>query len=824
MSIPIHFDRGVLIQNWRLSLFYLFLLLVVILADLTKAVFNEIWLRRVAVVGEVQLRAQRNATATSQAWAEFSQSDICTQPESYSYQRQSDSKRTFTSNRCLAPCSSGGEDISIIRHAPDGGLVNCFLDAEAITGIPAATSNVFLPTHVQDATYDARGRNLETAQNYFTPAPEASSVVINYAYTIRSEEVSESSATTTSHDVSTVILRKNDEVYRIVEPGVETVLTVPELLELAGVSLDSIQSGAGANVVADAAFPDGPVTRISGVELQMHVDCYDYLKVVVGATAPLCYLLVENSKMQWVEHTRRIHAGEGGFRQRVSHGIQVTGHIGGEYTEANPNNVYIEFMIFFVYLELPTLVVVIVCGMFVGHVSEIYRRTIWKKFSCVDEVAGTVLRRLMYKCAFKNLADMRSESREATGISKAKMRVYLGELMGLRNHILDDYEMRWMVNFCFRSLSAVRKRAAEPLPPKPGSLLRRCCRKLGIILHEAWVEMKEACNVHRPNVQRYNYNAIDLDAFILACSVPDGMAFNDAVKLFRSKRKIKRLERRFTPLEVKNMLQACSKDDPDETVHALGSNRTLDEEEEIRLAPYTSRIGLTERKCRDIEQAIEEIHEQLQQMEIDDIRELEYNDLGGKGSFARLANKAALHSSKERKKQVQQGLDRLRKEVEALANTGKALQDRSDVVESLKEALAKRVEYSDYRSERHVMQVEDIFDRIAAVEDAQFAQAEDETSTEGGDRSPGSVREYTPGRASLISLSDVAHHGPAHMQGERRRGSTASSTAQDSFTGSDGAPSSTALGDALQVAQGMPLDDEDEPPVGFMLGTALQAV
>eukprot|EP00971_Amphidinium_carterae_P004068 80776-Amphidinium_carterae.1 len=27
---------------------------------------------------------------------------------------------------------------------------------------------------------------------------------------------------------------------------------------------------------------------------------------------------------------------------------------------------------------------------------------------------------------------------------------------------------------------------------------------------------EEACNVHRPNVQRYNYNAIDLDAFILA--------------------------------------------------------------------------------------------------------------------------------------------------------------------------------------------------------------------------------------------------------------------------------------------------------------------
>eukprot|EP00971_Amphidinium_carterae_P339654 6477582-Amphidinium_carterae.1 len=27
----------------------------------------------------------------------------------------------------------------------------------------------------------------------------------------------------------------------------------------------------------------------------------------------------------------------------------------------------------------------------------------------------------MYKCAFKNLADMRSESREATGISKVRM-------------------------------------------------------------------------------------------------------------------------------------------------------------------------------------------------------------------------------------------------------------------------------------------------------------------------------------------------------------------------------------------------------------------
>eukprot|EP00403_Amphidinium_massartii_P005148 CAMPEP_0178378436 /NCGR_PEP_ID=MMETSP0689_2-20121128/4428_1 /TAXON_ID=160604 /ORGANISM="Amphidinium massartii, Strain CS-259" /LENGTH=818 /DNA_ID=CAMNT_0019998511 /DNA_START=89 /DNA_END=2543 /DNA_ORIENTATION=- len=789
MSIPLHFDRGVLIQNWRLNIFYIFLLIIVLLAALTKALFNEIWLKSVPVIGEVVLSVQgtEDADAIAGVWRTFSQSDACSDPTTYNYVWR---LIQVVPEQSLPGTVLEGAEGPALRLEPNGGAANCFFVlAESAPFVSGATNRVFLVTHFQDATYDAKGRNLEAAMNFFAPAVEAISVSIKYTYRLRNQRVTESPYIT-SDDVPTVILNREEEVLRVVPPGNDVVLTVPELLQLSGMHLDHVHGGAGANALQGAAFTEGPINRIAGLDLVVHVDCYDREVVPVGTQAPLCYLLVKHTDIHWVEHVQRIHAGEGGFRQRTNHGIQVWGQLNGEYLEAHPNNVYIEMAMFFVYLELPTMVVVVVAAMFIGHLSHLYRRAIFKNFSIVEQVSACVLRRLMYKGAFQEVADMKTTDGQATGITKAKMRLYLQEVMALRNHRLDDFEMRWMVNFCFRALSETRKRAAEPPPPKPGSCIRRCCRHLGFWLRQLYVEMLEACGHYRVGVTRFNYNSIDLDAFLLASQLPELMQFYDVVKLFKTRRKVKRLERRFVPLEWKNMLRDCAKDEADDDVHLEGVAHAPDETEESRLAPQTARAGEVERKCRTLDDQIEEIRTCLQQMEndVDQNDEEEADDLGGQGAFGKLANKAALKSSKMRKKQVQSGLQSLKKEVEELANTGKALEERANVIDDLKLALVKRQEALEHRSTRQGEANDTLFDRISAIEQEQFAEVDSDESESppsvlgagarrGSGGSPGSGR-----RGSLISLSEV----PVYGETGRRRMSH--SSVRSTLSASDAEP------------------------------------
>ena len=83
-----------------------------------------------------------------------------------------------------------------------------------------------------------------------------------------------------------------------------------------------------------------------------------------------------------------------------------------------------------------------------GHLSALYRRIIQERFSLRDECGFMATRLMAMSVSFEKLASLDSNGDKC--ITQDVMWDRLSKMLKGRGHILDDEEVRHLVNYCFK--------------------------------------------------------------------------------------------------------------------------------------------------------------------------------------------------------------------------------------------------------------------------------------------------------------------------------------------------------------------------------------
>jgi len=202
----------------------------------------------------------------------------------------------------------------------------CVKHREAVFSESANT--VFVATQIQNQS----GLN-DTVQNYFMTSAEA--VAIHLLIDYRWPHVSWYSADSflpqwewhsSSKDAHVHLVNKDNHEVRSFAPGSAIMLSVSEMMHLAGVgSLDTVEPLAGSNYMpgAHAVQVAGPTRRLNGMQLDVQVNC--------GSEGDKykCVLQIVAEPGTWVSDSTFCNLFTGGDAYRTCRGIRIKSIFGG---------------------------------------------------------------------------------------------------------------------------------------------------------------------------------------------------------------------------------------------------------------------------------------------------------------------------------------------------------------------------------------------------------------------------------------------------------------------------------------------------------------
>lgn len=540
------------ISNPQINKLYLFLTLLTAIYVLHQFFINMQYAQSMEigqhVSSQVWVTDPLSLEAKSSRAALWESNSVCTQPENYDYQ-SAHGPWSYKSHSCLLPCNTTGVSSSCLSPVEE------YLDVEA--------SDVFIPTQMKETMY--RSDEEPVIQSFVMPMAEDVEVSFRYSLWVRESAIRAAINAlpwdwhdfrgSSSQDITTVILDQHRAIVETLQPSTSVTLSVPRLLELAGLSgmFDEPQPDAGANSLPNATYPTGPLGRITGRELALELKCYnewgrptdvDGLGDIDGM---LCTVEVRASSEPWSTVQRRAEFHDDSqkvVRSRVYHGIRVHVQPGGEVSLFDLDALMAWVIGAVVLLGLPRTLVLTFTISALGHTSKIYKRVIYEQFNIGEQVAGLVTRMMTNGVAFLELEDMQH------GVSYKRMNERLREALKNESDELDDLEITQLVDFCY---NAIVTPAGVTEDSSPYGLAKKYIQMAAAYLEKQRGRRKAAvAKAPKRTAPQSAHEHITIDDFLTSCASCDRVGFGDVVSLFDSNREMSLLERQFMPRYIRN--------------------------------------------------------------------------------------------------------------------------------------------------------------------------------------------------------------------------------------------------------------------------------
>lgn len=610
---------------------------------------------------------------------------LCTDAEKYDY-HSVEGPWYYANHSCLLPCPNSTVSVSCLSP------VETYLNVES--------SDVFIGTQMKETTYRSNGDVV--TQQYVMPMAEDMGVSFSYSMLVREAAIRASLVTGpwdwrdftgfSALNITTVILNRDRVIAETLPPAYAITLSVPRLLELAGMSdlLDAPQPDAGANTLKYATYTEGPIGRITGRELTLGLNCYNHwgrpsdvdgLEKIEGF---LCTVEVRASSQPWETVERLAEFNDEShheLRHRIYHGIRVNIEAGGEIRCFDVNALMAWIVGAVVLLGIPQTLVLLFSTSMLGHTSTMYKRVIYERFDIGEQTAGLVTRMMTNGVAFLELEDMQN------GVSFKRMNERLREALKHESDELDDLEISQLVDFCFNAVVSPNTVCANKssLSVLKG-YFQGFANCIGRCIAPKTEEPKANSKSSRARLARTKvHEHITIDDFLVSCASCDRVGFNDVVTLFDSNRKMSWLERFFMPRYIKkNVMDRIA------AVRKARSNPAASVRGDLKPTPVAEADPPPAEAADEEDMTVEEL-------------------LGDKVVPEGMANEALWHLSLEERKEV---LNMSHFKVEELYRKGERLET---AFENLREPHAEDIQRALQRLADREHKIENLVQRLTGM-------------------------------------------------------------------------------------------------------------
>lgn len=568
LAMPLLIQKQVEIRNLKLRLLHVAIQIIAFSLVLARFITAKQWLRPLSIGGFMSGEIWVNPVTAERlhgVWEEKSSSEVCASPWQADFQWDPAGSVVYANHTCVPPCSFAQTS-------------DCIPNLQ--THRRETQSQVFFVTQFEEHQVDANGLDGPKRMS-FVPLEAAHSVGFGFHFSVPEPSVwgaymhvgighqPTSHHGSSSLNVLTVIQDWQRTVIDVIPPdpwNTAINLNVTELLILAGARdyLDQ-PNPEMPNYLANAHFPEGGFGRITGLNIDLNVECFQEQDRTVSLgekdvewDGPVCYVRIEQSSTKkWA--TAEVSGSGDGWDSfvRVEHGIRVAFRLGGQFRFFDLEYLIVQVTSSIVFLFLPQKIMFALICHALGHLSIIYRDALIEKFDIGKEIARFTARLLATGVSFIQLEDESCSSCGADGdsatgnqmsgvISKARLEEQMREILRKRHSVLDDGEIHGLVNFCFVSCIAINaffKRQAwwqtvrDDTQTIADIALGRPSSKLS--------------KTGDPSAK--HGGVIDVDCFSMCCASSDLLEFDSFVTLFDASRPTRLLERMFTPHCLMNL-------------------------------------------------------------------------------------------------------------------------------------------------------------------------------------------------------------------------------------------------------------------------------
>lgn len=563
--MPLRIPKYVQIENFRLSMFYRFMQVGIVVPLVlyffaTEQYSMALPLKEHIFIGH-SVRGWPNPTVLEQVAKEKTAEPWCKNPSDYNFlgdflgaYDMLVADFNFVGHRCASVCSSTNSADHCI-HPPE-------------TWVTDGPGQVLLLTSVRDTLYQKDGSSASKA--LILPFADFLSVAFKVSYQeldktlVRFGKLPRESTGTvyTSNDFDLATKFESSckdpatgvmktKIIKEIPPGEDLSLTVPELFKLACDEgyLDSIQEGAGTNLHPGAKHMKGALGRIVGAEFTVNVfikasspNSNQNSATVKATLNPLSF--VGGSSNSFVDIN-----GTSTFRQRQYNGIRVRFVAEGVQTVVDINNVILNISALVVYVTLPIIMIKFFAVYCLGHLSTIYYKVVYSKFNIARECGATATRLMASTQTFHQLEDVTDADGDGihgdTGISRKVMKAYIKDVLQYRKTVLDENEMQQFVELAFNEVDVEEH---DTLDHDPKSYLS---------IAKSMITDFFDIDAHKGSRSSKNLGpqCINIDEFTNATHSAFPISFESVVTLFDKDRSQSILERMFTPDKLKSALK-----------------------------------------------------------------------------------------------------------------------------------------------------------------------------------------------------------------------------------------------------------------------------
>lgn len=540
--------KYVRIRNPRLNCFYHFLVFCTILSYCGWFFHYRRYNKEVDISHAIDVSAWPHGHSTAdlphlkEQWERVRKSAICNGNFTRVVFETAQEKYDYGVATCRPPC----ETLAQLQRYECISILD-------LMRVESATS-LFWPTLLTEVGYERR--NFST---HLIPYEPVLGVEFSYNYLVETNPLwdvfdvaKQREAANSKTDILTVVM-KEDKVFRVIEPQNTIVLSLPEVMEIAGVPGIIHQDNELAKTKTD---PDGPPTRATGVEFEIQIKCYNHghMKNIVAKQGVnsshkkvkhICMLLIVRSRRSWVYQDEKISLENPNQTQtslaaaslelKRYHGIRVTFRTEGSWEFIHWMNFFDALIQLLVMVKLPMVAVRFVATSCLGSLSRIYSRVIDEPFGIREQVGGLATRLMANSVTYLDLTDQQ-DGAGTWGISIGRMRERLGALLSHQKE-LDTAEIGAMTEFCYRSVMSwqkSKKSEAQAL----AAFIAKVGRNSSIPAEvDADEDEDEGCEI----------KLITEDEYGEAMTNCEKLGFHDVVDLFDGDRKMTVMEKIFSP-------------------------------------------------------------------------------------------------------------------------------------------------------------------------------------------------------------------------------------------------------------------------------------
>lgn len=399
------FPKSVRIENKRLAIMYYSLAAGALTFVIRTIITERSYLRIATPTGRVFFWVSKPTwdvgnEEAKKVNAAFGSLDICKDPERFAY--------------CDAPgCRTAWKDMKCMDLCTDDVVNDCTEMSERWF---KEDYGIFFPTYFNETvTMFESGSKTSTNRQRILKGLEEMVLAFDHEYNVEDQK-----ETGTNKDpdgnLLTVLLDKDDNEIDRWEPGKAVTVSLKQMLDGAGLSMDSVMDNYGPNFLEGAKFSNGILARLAGIGIDVELH---YTNSALAFTddwdGPVCYVRM-NAAVAW-NSKPMVDAFDpaGSHRLRYYQGLRIRFKSGGAFGELNLGQVLSGLTSCLVFVGAAKKLTQVFAMTCLGVLSRIYKRFIRQNVSLERDACGLAARLTAHTSSFMELKD------SVHGVSKIRL-------------------------------------------------------------------------------------------------------------------------------------------------------------------------------------------------------------------------------------------------------------------------------------------------------------------------------------------------------------------------------------------------------------------